>query len=90
VHIEYMLASREWLGQDGALKSVDDSVVEGVFLVLRHATGGKSKHFSRTDLTAAQDSSKTVTVESFGFPGETSCRGARLDRANFASPRSGA
>ena len=36
VHIEYMIANRQWLEQGGALMSADGAIVEGMFLVLRH------------------------------------------------------
>src|SRR5258708_39920237 len=35
VHIEYMIANRQWLEPGGALMSTDGATVEGMFLVLR-------------------------------------------------------
>jgi len=36
VHVEYMIANRQWLEQGGALMSSDGMTVEGMFLILRH------------------------------------------------------
>jgi uncharacterized protein YciI len=45
VHVEYMIANRQWLEQGGALMSADGATVEGMFLILRYESRERVEAF---------------------------------------------
>jgi len=65
VHIEYMIANRQWLEQGGALMSAGGSVVEGMFLILRHSSRQDLEAFLANEPYTRAGLFKTVTIESF-------------------------
>ena len=65
VHIEYMIANRQWLEQGGALMSADGSVVEGMFLILRQGSPQDVEAFLANEPYTRAGLFETVTIESF-------------------------
>lgn len=65
VHIEYMVANREWLEQGGALMSADGAIVEGMFLVLCHESREQVEAFLAGEPYTHAGLFQTVTIELF-------------------------
>ena len=65
VHIEYMIANRQWLEQGGALMSADGAIVEGMFLVLRHESREQVEAFLAGEPYTHTGLFETVTIELF-------------------------
>jgi uncharacterized protein YciI len=65
VHLEYMIANRQWLEQGGALLSVDGSTVEGMFLVLRHDSRDDVEAFLSNEPYNRAALFETTTIERF-------------------------
>jgi uncharacterized protein len=65
VHIDYMITNRQWLEQGGALMSADGSVVEGMFLILRHGSQQEAEAFLANEPYSQAGLFETVTIESF-------------------------
>jgi uncharacterized protein YciI len=65
VHIEYMIANRQWLEQGGALMSPDGSTVEGMFLILRHESRSEVQAFLADEPYTRAGLFATLTIESF-------------------------
>jgi uncharacterized protein YciI len=65
VHIEYMIANRQWLEQGGALMSADGAIVEGMFLVLRHESREQVEAFLAGEPYTHAGLFGTVTIELF-------------------------
>ena len=65
VHIEYMIANRQWLEQGGALMSADGAIVEGMFLVLRHESREQVEAFLAGEPYTHAGLFETVTIELF-------------------------
>jgi uncharacterized protein len=65
IHIEYMIANRKWLEQGGALMSDDGSVVEGMFLILRHDSRHRAEAFLANEPYTRAGLFATTTIEWF-------------------------
>jgi uncharacterized protein len=65
IHIEYMITNRVWLEQGGALMSSDGTVVEGMFLMLRHENRKNVEGFLANEPYTRAGLFETVTIESF-------------------------
>ncbi|MCP1848872.1 MULTISPECIES: YciI family protein [Bradyrhizobium] len=65
IHVAYMIENRRWLDQGGALMSADGSVVEGMFLVLRHETREAADAFLANEPYTRAGLFESVTIEPF-------------------------
>jgi uncharacterized protein len=65
IHIEYMIANRQWLEQGGALMSSDGAVVEGMFLILRHESRKDVETFLGNEPYSRAGLFDSVTIEAF-------------------------
>jgi uncharacterized protein len=65
VHIEYMIANRQWLEQGGALISPDGSTVNGMFLILRHDSRKQVEQFLANEPYTRAGLFETVTIDAF-------------------------
>jgi uncharacterized protein YciI len=65
IHIEYMMANRVWLEQGGVLMSSDGTVVEGMFLILRHQSRKEVEGFLANEPYTRAGLFDSVTIETF-------------------------
>jgi|SRR6516164_4292665 uncharacterized protein YciI len=65
VHVEYMIANRGFLEQGGALVSKDGSIVEGMFLILRHDNRAGVEAFLADEPYSRAGLFASTTIESF-------------------------